>query len=725
MPQPAACRLLALLVALWLPAWPALAQLPLPGPQPDASSQAPAALTGRVFNALTLVGIPLARVRVEPLGASVSTDVDGTFSLAVPPGSYEVLIEQEADLPAPPLGYALRTRLPRVRVDEAATHLEVFLTPLFSAELTAPPEPLTLIPARATLRLGEEQTFRANGGSGLYLWRVSSGSLDVDRGAVARYTAPASAGSHAVILSDSAGNVTTAQVQVTNTLFITPLRATLRQGEEKAFTAIGGIPPYSWASSAGDILAASGASVTYTAPRQSGSHTLTVTDAASSQAEATVETILPLSITPASAAVELEGSAEFAVAGGVAPFSVRATAGTVSGPTEEGTITFAAPNLVGNQSLIVTDSAGNNVSALISVSRGRIRVSPASAAVEPGEALRLSALGGSAPYRWGAEAGSLSAALAEEEEPIIYIAPILAGLFNVTVTDSAGSEALISINVAQPLAVTPQSATLGLAEEHLFLASGGSGTYTWSASEGDLSSTQGSEIRYTAPASRSISSLILTDSAGNSAVATITTSQGLRITPATVALGPSQESTFSLAGGVPPYILQTEAGQLSASTVEENQLFTHSAAVFPGRYKLRATDREGTRAEAEVEVVPPTLTLAPSETRLRAGDTLTLAVTTSGRGNVDLYVGLLLPSGQLLSLAAENQFHEAGEVRPLRSNEEISGEQTLRAFSLAVPALPEELRGDYRVVALLTAPGRDPLRLANHLAVATLTLTLD
>lgn len=162
-------------------------------------------------------------------------------------------------------------------------------------------DPLTISPSTVTLMINGTQSFTSAGGclngtncvGGSRVYSLTGvGSVNTGTGF---YTAPATAGTAFVSVSDSIGNTATATVNVVSSLTIVPSSLKLPVYSTNTFTAIAGSPAYTYSvvSGTGSVVAATGV---YTAPSAIGSAIVRVTDTIPNTSNSSVTIIRPVDI---------------------------------------------------------------------------------------------------------------------------------------------------------------------------------------------------------------------------------------------------------------------------------------------------------------------------------------------------------------------------------------------------------------------------------------------
>jgi hypothetical protein len=290
---------------------------------------------------------------------------------------------------------------------------------------------------------------------------------------------------------------------------------TVGQSYSQAFTAINGTQPYKWAAGQGfpnffTLNAATGA-ITGT-PTATGTLTfqIQVTDAAGSSAVGSFAITInppPLVITTVpplfNGIVGTSYAQAFSATGGVPPYTWTVTSGSVPDgltfdpntgilqgtPQSAGTFTFTVQ---------VADKAGASVSQSYSVviNTPSLTITVAgtlasgAVGVSYNQKLPLAASGGTPPYTWSLNSGSVPGLIFDPSGVALAGTPTSAGTFNLTVqvTDAAGLTATKSI----ALTIAPAGLTITSPRQlpdtpfntrfsQALTATGGIPPYTWSA----------------------------------------------------------------------------------------------------------------------------------------------------------------------------------------------------------------------------------------------------
>lgn len=248
--------------------------------------------------------------------------------------------------------------------------------------ITPPAVTVTVNPQAVNLIAGGIQQFSAivAGSSNTNVtWSVASGSGTITSSGL--YTAPSQANTYTVTATSAANPTQTGTAAVTVTVpvvtvSISPNSTTVLTGASAQFTAtvqgttnsgvtwsVDSVPG---GNSTVGTITGTGSSVSYTAPSQPGSHTVTATSVVSTNAfaSATVTVTAPsLTVSPASATVVPGGTQQF-TANESATWSVD---GVPGGGSSMGTISsgglYKAPTTIGAHTITATSTANPTVTA--------------------------------------------------------------------------------------------------------------------------------------------------------------------------------------------------------------------------------------------------------------------------------------------------------------------------------------------------------------------------
>ncbi|HTD23537.1 MAG TPA: hypothetical protein VK738_12840 [Terriglobales bacterium] len=330
---------------------------------------------------------------------------------------------------------------------------------------------LMISPATITLNAGGAQTFSVSGGVSPYTYSMvtnnSGGTINASTGA---YIAGTIGGvTDTLQVTDTVGNTSTATVRVRAPLVISPASVTVSTGGSQAFSASGGVSPYTYSiatnNSGGTINASTGAYVAGT--RGGVTDTVQVTDSSGNASTAIVTVrAATLVISPASVSVSIGGSQVFGASGGVSPYTYSIATNNSGGTINASTGAYVTGTRGGvTDTVRVTDSGGNTSAATVTV-RAPLVISPASVSVSTGGSQAFSASGGVSPYTYSIATNNSGGTI--NVSTGAYIAGAKAGVTDtVRVIDTAGSisNAVVTVKasgcatIAKVQVVSPGSAS--------------------------------------------------------------------------------------------------------------------------------------------------------------------------------------------------------------------------------------------------------------------------
>jgi parallel beta-helix repeat protein len=344
-----------------------------------------------------------------------------------------------------------------------------------------PPKPAVRITTSSlpggTVSQAYNVTVVASGGTTPYAWTLSAGSLPAglnlgaSSGAIVGTPSQSGTFSFSLDVKDSAGQAATASLSI-QVASAPPPPSTLRvatsslpngtvsQTYSAAVTATGGTTPYTWTLSVGALatgltLAGSTGAIVGT-PSQSGTFSFTVQVKDSAGQFATASFSIQVSSAPpppatlrittsslSSGTASQAYSATVAATGGTTPYvwalsagslpaglNLGASSGAIAGtPSQSGTFSFTVE---------VKDSAGQSATAGLSIQIAGaplqiVTSSLPDATVGQAYNTQLNAAGGTAPYTWSVNAGSLPAGIGLSSSGSISGSASASGSFSFTV----------------------------------------------------------------------------------------------------------------------------------------------------------------------------------------------------------------------------------------------------------------------------------------------------
>ncbi|MEA2061155.1 MAG: PKD domain-containing protein [Thermodesulfobacteriota bacterium] len=392
----------------------------------------------------------------------------------------------------------------------------------------------------------------------------------------------------------------------------------------------GNIASYTW--DFGDDSTGTGPSVshTYTLP---GQYTvlLTVVDDQGGLASDAVlirvgeeeSYILPLSVTPASASIDISTPLTFAVLGDTPPYDIIAGSGSVV-PTRVinsgGDFTFT-PAEMGDVYVTITDDEGWDLKVRIRVT-DQLGITPQEATVGRSGSVEFYSIGGQPPYTWRVTGGQLSRT---QGAFTLYYAPDTEGVYQVSVRDNIAREITADINVvADEIVISPAviTAVMGADDEGKELVvTGGLPPYDWRATSGTIRSVgQGSEASYFTPQEAGTYYISVSDSKGRAAQTVVRVVNALRASPEEIHLNRGEVKTLHVTGGASPYLWRAAQGDFSSV---QGPSVSWIAPEISGKHEIVVTDAFGMEARIRA-VVSGGLMASPVLSVVTSGELVTL-----------------------------------------------------------------------------------------------------
>src|SRR5881296_1954232 len=554
---------------------------------------------------------------------------------------------------------------------------------------------ITTQPASQSVTAGQMASFSvaATGTAPLnYQWRRNGAA--VNGASSSTYSTPATSssdngGQFTVVVSNSAGSVTSSTAILTVNASIPPLQVassqlpggTAASAYSATLSASGGTSPYSWSVSSGTLptgLSLSSSGTLSGTPTVAGAFpfTVAVKDAASASASASlsinVVSIPPLQVTSSQLSGGTVGttySATLNASGGTSPYSWSVSSGTL--PTglslsSSGTLS-GTPTVAGAFPFTVAVKDAASASASASLSINVVSIPPlqvtssqlSGGTVGTTYSATLNASGGTSPYSWSVSSGTLPTGLSLSSSGTLSGTPTVAGAFPFTVAvkdaASASASASLSINVVSlpPLQVTSSQlsgGTVGTTYSATLSASGGTSPYSWSVSSGTLPSglilsSSGTLSGTPTVAGAFPFTVAVKDAATGSASASLSINVvGLPLLQITSSqlpggtVGSAYSATLSASGGTSPYSWSVSSGTLptglSLSSTGTISGTPTVAGAFPFTVAVKDAASASASASLSINVVtaaPPTVSISsPANGATVSGTTTVSGVASDG-----------------------------------------------------------------------------------------------
>jgi plastocyanin len=582
--------------------------------------------------------VPLA---ISPSSAVIETNVDLQFNASGGSGgySYQVVPGGKGTITGGGLyssGGSAGTAT--VRVTDSLSH-----TADAAVTVNDPPPPLTITPTSATVVPLTTQAFTAAGGTPPYTFSLVGDGSIAPTGNPRTYTAPGTAGSATLTVTDSRARTASAPITVTAVLGITPSSTSIEVLGTVMLVATGGTPPYtSWTAAGGGSVPPSsdGPTVIYTAPSSPVVATVTVWDNAGIHADCII-TVTPgqLAISPATITLQVGNTVIFSADGGASyTFEVLSGVGSIA-TLDSLTAEYSAGSSEGTAIVRVTDNYLRTQDAAVTVNPLPLTLSPSSIAIQAGSSVTFTGEGGTRPYTFTKESGTGS--ITKTSDTTALYTSSVEGSAVVKVTDSHSRTDTASVTIdpppAPPLNLGPASVNVEAGDIQTFSASGGAAPYTWDVVQGAPGGTITQSGVYTAPTTSGTYTVRVTDHDATFRTATANVYDPLAISPNPTSVDAGAFVDFSASGGIPPYTftLPTEFGELTpidADTVR------YTAPGITGSETIRVTDSHKSVDWSFAILDPATWSARqPVDTAAKPGQYASLTLDNAGNPRIAYY----------------------------------------------------------------------------------------
>ncbi|VAW59830.1 Serine protease, subtilase family [hydrothermal vent metagenome] len=308
-------------------------------------------------------------------------------------------------------------------------------------------------------------------------------------------------------------------------------------------------------------------------------------------------------VSPSAATIAAGTSLQFIASGANAPYTWSVSNTAIAGISPTGVVTGLA---AGSVIVTATDAGGVTGTAQLTVTT--VIASPDSATLLVADTQQFTAAGGTAPYSWSVS----DTAVASINANTGLLTAVSLGTTQVTATDANGfSDSTGNITVSD-IAISPDTALLGVGDTQQFTVSGGIAPYTWSTGNLTVATIDAAGLLTGVGAGNTI--VTVTDSTGVSISTGTITVREVVVNPqtATVIIGATQ--TFNAVGGAAPY--SWTVSDTTIATIDANGVLT---GVAVGSVIVTATDADGFIGESAtitvsdnhiITVTPDTATVA-------------------------------------------------------------------------------------------------------------------
>ncbi|MEC8950034.1 MAG: hypothetical protein VYC30_03530, partial [Pseudomonadota bacterium] len=131
-------------------------------------------------------------------------------------------------------------------------------------------------------------------------------------------------------------------------------------------------------------------------------------------------------------------------------------------------------------------------------------------------------------------------------------------------------------------------------------------------------------------------------------------------------------------------------------TYEANQILLQGDTIFNPDHELAVTG---------------SMSISIADTTLTAGEVLKVDLSLSAQGLGDLYVALIMPDGNFVTLGETRLVSDVSEIIPFRQSISLEDNQNIQIVDVLIPA--DVMTGDYSFYAIFVSEGESVLDESN------------
>jgi hypothetical protein len=382
-------------------------------------------------------------------------------------------------------------------------------------------------------------------------------------------------------------------------LSITPTSAIMAVGDNPLeFMATGGYGTYGWNTLNGSLSTTLADKTLYT-PTLAGLDKLSVQDLRGFTATVTLNVLPALTLDPAVDGKHFSpaSTVQLTASGAESPYQWQVDGATsqVSGNDNESVeITLSAePATI---QVTLKDAKGRTKTVTFQ-NDGQLKIDPAGPeiTVTPDSETAFSAIGGDGAYTWTVVGGDVDDPNAAK---VTYQSPSLPGVYHLTVNDSSGASASVTVKSGQPLRITPHCARIQRDAKAEFKVISGTAPYQWEAKFGMLSATTGEHVSFTPEPNQGLYEITVHDNAGAIADLCVQVTD-IFVTPSNATLSVNETVQLDVTGGNGDYTWTANVGTVSPNTGSQ---ITYTAPGQPNNAIVTVRDSLGNETTASLQI---------------------------------------------------------------------------------------------------------------------------